>query len=202
MANIEGSIYRNENGIAVPYANLTHDGGVDDYDELINRPLVGGVTLTGNKSLGDLGLSPYTAGAGSLYPGLFNIASGFSLNKHQFIATGCLAQLYMNFIATSAFTPTIDGSYTQLFNFLENPTVFAAWKPFFQDSLGTTEPFFMSEVQINRNLNEIDKGTVSISVTSSGAFCLKFRDSAIGIEVGDQIYVRILYLTQLFGGTP
>ena len=32
-------------------------GGVSDYDELTNRPQIGGTTLTGNKSLSDLGIA-------------------------------------------------------------------------------------------------------------------------------------------------
>lgn len=35
MANVEGSIYRNENGVAVPYANLG-GGGSDDFENNVN----------------------------------------------------------------------------------------------------------------------------------------------------------------------
>lgn len=35
MANVEGSIYRNENGVAVPYANLG-GGGSDDFEANVN----------------------------------------------------------------------------------------------------------------------------------------------------------------------
>ena len=34
--------------------------GTDDYDELSNKPQIGGTTLSGNKSLGDLGIQPST----------------------------------------------------------------------------------------------------------------------------------------------
>lgn len=33
----------------------TGGGGTTDYDELSNKPQIGGVTLTGNKTLGDIG---------------------------------------------------------------------------------------------------------------------------------------------------
>lgn len=41
-------------------------GGTSDYNDLSNKPQIGGVTLSGNKSLADLGITDttYTAGAG------------------------------------------------------------------------------------------------------------------------------------------
>lgn len=46
-------------------------GGSSDYTDLTNKPQINGVTLTGNKSLSDLGITDttYTAGDGLLLTG-------------------------------------------------------------------------------------------------------------------------------------
>ena len=200
MANVEGSIYRVENGVAVPYANLT-TGMLDDYDELSNRPRIGYVTLTGNKTLGELGLKPLVASMGSYYYNLFTVDSDFTITGHDFVSTGCLVQFFAKFTVVNAFSPSADGAETALFKFLDNPSEFASYKPYFRDTVLHPQMVLMSEVGITRSGVEIDKGTVIISVSSDGTFNLKFRDSTIGLAVSDVVSVKMLYLDELYGGT-
>lgn len=49
-------------------------GGTTDYDDLTNKPQIGGVTLSGNKSLADLGIMPDDTTAADL--GAYVIPSG------------------------------------------------------------------------------------------------------------------------------
>ena len=46
----------------VEFGEIFNDGGTHDYDELYNKPQVNGVTLEGNKTLGELGIPVYRAG--------------------------------------------------------------------------------------------------------------------------------------------
>ena len=66
---VEGQIYYNTadnkgymyNGTTWVDITATPEAGTLDYDELSNRPQIAGITLTGNKSLSDLGIEPADA---------------------------------------------------------------------------------------------------------------------------------------------
>ena len=57
----------------VPYA-VYRSGGTDDYDDLTDKPQINSVTLSGNKSAGDLGLA--TSSQGALADSAYQLPSG------------------------------------------------------------------------------------------------------------------------------
>ena len=46
-----------ENGVVTEWQYVEPGGGTEDYDDLDNKPAIGGVTLSGDKSLTDLGIA-------------------------------------------------------------------------------------------------------------------------------------------------
>lgn len=68
---VEGQMYHNTtdhktyiyDGTSWIDATVVPDDGTTDYDDLDNKPQIGGVTLSGNKSLSDLGITATGIGA-------------------------------------------------------------------------------------------------------------------------------------------
>lgn len=201
MANAEGSIYRVENGVAVPYANLTTYAETD-YDELTNRPQIENVTLTGNKTLGQLGLKPGGIFLGSSWSSYLTVAERFSVvnNLIEIMYMGALVQFYGRFSVNTAYSVERPGATVSLCQFKPN-TLISPYTPF--PSLTPsmyTPPFSLSEVIVVDTNGEKDKGTISVNIDSSGGLNLKFKDSSIGLAVDDVVHVKAVYLDQRYGG--
>ena len=141
-------------------------GGTDDYDELSNRPQINSITLTGNKSLADLGIQSEITSSNKLDAGFVDD----SLSSNKFVTSTEKTTWNNKSDFSGSYNdltnkPTLfSGDYNDLTNKPTIPTVPTNVSAFTNDAGYTTNTGTITSVKMNgttvSSSGEADLGTV------------------------------------------